>query len=412
MLTTAIVGAGPYGLSIAAHLRRNGIPFRIFGRPMDSWRSHMPKGMMLKSDGFASNLDSPGGEFTLKEYCAERGIPYSDTEIPVSLATFSSYGVAFQERMVPELEDRYVQRITRLPEGFSLLLDNGESLRARHVILAVGITHFEYVPESLRHLPAEFCSHSFAHHHLEPFKGRHITVIGGGASALGIAGLLRDVDCDSHLIARGSKVTFHNGPDGSVPSLWKRIRHPRSGLGPGLRSRFYSDAPMAFRYLPEKLRVKIVRTALGPSGGWTTRDKVIGRVPLFLGRTVERAEIKDGKVLLHMLGKDGSRSELVTEHVIAGTGFRVDLDRLQFLAPEIRAEIKSVQRTPILSSTFESSVAGLHFVGVAAANSFGPVMRFAFGARFAAERLTSMLKKSESRSRVSVPVAEPAALTK
>jgi Pyridine nucleotide-disulphide oxidoreductase len=412
MLTTAIVGAGPYGLSIAAHLRRNGIPFRIFGRPMDSWRSHMPKGMMLKSDGFASNLDGPGGEFTLKEYCAERGIPYSDTEIPVSLATFSSYGVAFQERMVPELEDRYVQRINRLPEGFSLLLDNGETLRARHVILAVGITHFEYVPENLRHLPAEFCSHSFAHHHLEPFKGRHITVIGGGASALGMAGLLRDVDCDSHLVARGSKVTFHSGPDGSVPSLWQSIRHPRSGLGPGLRSRFYADAPMAFRYLPEKLRVKIVRTALGPSGGWTTRDKVIGRVPLFLGRTIERAEIKDGKVLLHMLGKDGSRSELVTEHVIAGTGFRVDLDRLQFLAPEIRAEIKSVQRTPILSSTFESSVAGLHFVGVAAANSFGPVMRFAFGARFAAERLAALLKKSESRSRVSVPVAEPATLAK
>ncbi len=412
MLTTAIVGAGPYGLSIAAHLRRNGIPFRIFGRPMDNWRSHMPKGMMLKSDGFASNLDSPGGEFTLKEYCAERGIPYSDTEIPVSLATFSSYGVAFQERLVPELEDRYVQRISRLPEGFSLLLDNGESLRARHVILAVGITHFEYVPENLRHLPAEFCSHSFAHHHLEPFKGRHITVIGGGASALGIAGLLRDVDCDSHLVARVSKVKFHSGPDGSVPSLWERIRHPQSGLGPGLRSRFYADAPMAFRYLPEKIRIKIVRTALGPSGGWTTRDKVIGRVPLFLGSTVERAEIKDGKVLLHLLGKDGSRSELATEHVIAGTGFRVDLDRLQFLAPEIRSEIKSVQRTPILSSTFESSVAGLHFVGVAAANSFGPVMRFAFGARFAAERLTALLKKSESRSRVSVPVAEPAALTK
>lgn len=372
----------------------------------------MPKGMNLKSDGFASNLHAPGGEFPLKEYCAERGIPYSDTEFPPSLATFSSYGVAFQERMVPELEDRYVQHISRLPEGFSLLLDNGETLRARHVILAIGISHFEYVPENLRHLPAEFCSHSFAHHHMEPFKGRHITVIGGGASALGLAGLLRDADCDSHLVARDSKVTFHSGPDGSVPSLWERIRHPQSGLGPGIRSRFYSDAPNAFRYLPEKLRIKIVRTALGPSGGWTTRDKVMGRVPLFLGRSIESAEIKDGKVLLHMLGKDGSRSELMTEHVIAGTGFRVDLDRLQFLAPEIRAGIKSVQRTPILSSTFESSVAGLHFVGIAAANSFGPVMRFAFGARFAAERLTALLKKSESRSRVSVPVAEPATLTK
>jgi len=374
----------------------------------------MPKGMMLKSDGFASNLHSPGAEFTLKKYCVERGIPYSDTTIPVSLATFCSYGVAFQERMVPELEDRYVQHVSRVPGGFSLHLDNGETLRARHVILAIGISHFDYVPENLRHLPAEFCSHSFAHHHMEPFKGRHITVIGGGASALGLAGLLRDADCDSHLVARAAEVTFHSGPDPDekAPSLWQRIRHPRSGLGPGMRSRFYADAPNAFRYLPEKLRIEIVRTALGPSGGWTTREKVIGRVPLFLGRTIERAEIKDGQVLLHMLGQDGSRSELMTEHVIAGTGFRVDMDRLQFLAPEIRAGIKSVHRTPILSSTFESSVPGLHFVGIAAANSFGPVMRFAFGAGFAAERLTALLKKSESRSRVSVPVAEPATLAK
>jgi len=361
---------------------------------------------MLKSAGFASNLHAPGGEFTLKEYCADHGIPYTDTTIPVSLATFCSYGVAFQERMVPELEDRYVQHISRVPGGFSLLLDNGETVQARRVILAIGISHFEYIPKNLRHLPAEFCSHSFAHHHLEPFKGRHITVIGGGASALGLAGLLREVDCDSHLVARASDVTFHSGPDADdkAPSLWDRIRHPQSGLGPGLRNRFYSNAPMAFRHLPEKLRIEIVRNALGPSGGWTTRDKVIGRVPLFLGRTIERAEIKDGQVLLHMLGQDGSRSELMTDHVIAGTGYRVDLDRLQFLAPEIRAGIKSVQRTPILSSTFESSVPGLHFVGIAAANSFGPVMRFACGAMHPARRLARHLVGTLPRRLVTVPV--------
>ena len=67
MIETAIVGAGPYGLSIAAHFRSRGIPFRIFGRPMDSWLAHMPKGMMLKSDGFASNIYDPDGLIYLKE---------------------------------------------------------------------------------------------------------------------------------------------------------------------------------------------------------------------------------------------------------------------------------------------------------------------------------------------------------
>src|SRR5277367_2260768 len=101
MLDTVIVGAGPYGLSIAAHLRRSGVSFRIFGRPMDSWRDHMPKGMMLKSDGFASNLYAPNDEFTLQEFCAQLGISYHHTEIPVGLDTFSAYGVAFRERLVP-----------------------------------------------------------------------------------------------------------------------------------------------------------------------------------------------------------------------------------------------------------------------------------------------------------------------
>ena len=97
MLDTAIIGAGPYGLSVAAHFRRSGVQFRIFGRPMDSWRAHMPKGMMLKSDGFASNIYDPESAFTLGQFCAERGIEYADTGIPVSLETFTEYGLAFRD---------------------------------------------------------------------------------------------------------------------------------------------------------------------------------------------------------------------------------------------------------------------------------------------------------------------------
>ena len=108
MLDAAIVGAGPYGLSMAAHFRSRGIPFRIFGRPMDSWLAHMPKGMMLKSDGFASNIYDPDSKFTLKQFCAERRIDYADMGTPVQLNTFGDYGLAFRDRMVPELEDKLV----------------------------------------------------------------------------------------------------------------------------------------------------------------------------------------------------------------------------------------------------------------------------------------------------------------
>src|SRR5450755_1269954 len=124
MLNTAIIGAGPYGLSVAAHLRSRGIPFRIFGRPMDSWLNHMPKGMMLKSDGFASNIYDPAEEFTLEKFCAERKIKFADMGLPVTLETFVAYGQAFRERILPELEDKQVVSIDRAPEGFLLALDN------------------------------------------------------------------------------------------------------------------------------------------------------------------------------------------------------------------------------------------------------------------------------------------------
>jgi hypothetical protein len=403
MLEIVIVGAGPYGLSIAAHFRRSGIPFRIFGRLMDSWRAHMPKGMMLKSDGFASNIYDPGSEFTLRQFCEEQGIAYGDTENPVRIETFTAYGLAFKERMVPELEDKQVVNVDRVPGGFRLILDDGEMVSARRVVLAVGITHFAHVPSELAHLPQEYVSHSSMHHDLSSFKGRSVAIIGGGSSATDLAGLLHESGAEVKLVVRQQVLRFHSTPSGKPRSLWQRIRHPKSGLGPGLRSRFFSGAPVAFHYLPEKFRLAIVRTSLGPSGGWFSKDKVIGRIPLLLGFTVRRGEVEQGKVRLRLREFGGNEREIFADHVIAATGYKVDLERLTFLSAEIRAQIKAVDRTPILSSTFGSSVPDLYFVGIAAANSFGPVMRFAFGAGFAARRLTGTLLKSLAR----VPAASP-----
>jgi thioredoxin reductase len=406
MLEIAIIGAGPYGLSLGAHFRRQGIPFRIFGRPMDSWLAHMPKGMMLKSDGFASNIYDPNAEFTLSKFCTERGIKYADIGVPVKLDTFTAYGLAFRERMVPELEDRMVVSIDRAGDGFVLKFEDGEKLSVRRVVLAVGITHFEHVPANLAHLPAEFLSHSACHRDLEPFRGRRVVVIGGGSSALDMAGLLKDGGTDVELVARQTSLKYHSAPLSTSRSLWKRIRHPQSGLGPGMRSRFYSDAPLAFHYLPENIRLDIVRTSLGPSGGWFIREKVEGRVPQHLGFSPEKAEVQNGKMRLHIRSADGTEREISADHIIAATGYKVDMERLKFLSGELRSKIKTVNSTPLLSSTFESSVPGLYFVGVAAANSFGPVMRFAFGAGFAARRVTQAVAKSGVRSHATVPVSK------
>jgi thioredoxin reductase len=404
MLNTAIIGAGPYGLSIAAHFRSRGIPFRIFGRPMDSWRAHMPKGMLLKSDGFASNISDPDDQFTLEKFCAEEGIEYSDTGVPVQLDTFTRYGLAFKERMVPELEDKLVVSIERSAQGYLLQLDTGESINAKNVVLAVGITHFDYVPETLAQLPPEFLSHSSRHHDVEQFRGREVVVIGGGSSALDWAALLQEAGADVRLVARQDSLKFHGRLTGNKRSLWERIQRPQTGLGPGWRSSFYANAPAAFHRLPASLRLEIVKKTLGPSGGWFVKDRVMNHVPQLLGHTVQRAEVRGQKVCLQVRSQDGSERTIQADHIIAATGYRVNLDRLSFVSPEIRSKLTTLAGTPALSSTCESSVPGLYFVGIAAANSFGPVMRFAFGADFAARTVTRALTKSLSHKASLVPV--------
>jgi hypothetical protein len=407
MVDTAIVGAGPYGLSLAAHLRACGVSFRIFGRPMETWCDHMPEGMMLKSAGFASNLYDSEGAYSLQSFCAEKGLAYHDTEIPVRLSTFIDYGMEFRQRLVPNLEEKNVLSVSRRPQGFSLQLDSGEEVHARRVVLAVGITHFKYIPPVFAELGPEYVSHTYQHHDLRPFRGRSVAVIGAGASAIELAGLLREAGAQPYLVARRRELHFHKPPSiGKTRPLWERIRDPQSGLGPGFKSRFYANWPAVFRCLPKGLRRKMLQTALGPAAGWTSKKKVVGIVPLMLGQTPERAEVIEGTVRISLRGADGSQREVFADHVITGTGYKVDIEKLQFVSAEIRRDVTVLDSSPLLSGDFESSVPGLYFIGLAAANTFGPVLRFAFGAGFAARRVSVALLRSALRKTAATATAE------
>jgi len=149
MIDVAIIGAGPYGLSIAAHLKARGVDFRIFGPAMDTWQNHMPKGMRLKSEGFASSIYDPESLLTLGKYCQAKGLAYQDQGLPVPLDTFCSYGLEFQQRFVPNLENRMVASLRRESGGFKLSLDNGEVVAARRVVIAVGLSYFQQMPAHL-----------------------------------------------------------------------------------------------------------------------------------------------------------------------------------------------------------------------------------------------------------------------
>jgi thioredoxin reductase len=359
----AIVGAGPYGLSLATHLRTRGIEFRIFGSPLYRWREQMPDGMLLKSEGFASNLYDPAGQFTLENFCAVKGLPYADVGKPVARSVFAAYGIDFQQRLVPNLEDKAVATIDQARDAFTLRLVDGEMMTARRVVIATGMSYFQHVPTNLAHLPQELLTHSQDHRDLSQFRGQDVTVIGGGASALDVAAELREVGADVHVVARRPAIVFNPYAEKDRP-LWRRLRYPVSGIGFGLRSWIYTEAPIAFHHLPEVARQHIVRTYLGPAGGYYVRDKIVDRVPLALGSAVAHATTCRDGITLHILNKDGRAQTLTTNHVIAATGYRVDLQRLTFLSDATRAQIRSAGGSPILSTNFETSVPGLHFVGL------------------------------------------------
>lgn len=383
-----IIGAGPYGLSLAAHLAANGTPFRIFGRPMNAWRTQMPPGMYLKSDGFASDLYDPGRRFTFGQYCKDRRIEYADYGAPVPLAAFTEYGLAFQRRFVPTLSEASVVRVARSAGGFSVRTDAGESIHASRVVVATGVSHFSFTAEPLRSLPPELCSHSSTLNSLERFAGRSVLIVGGGASATDLAALLVAQGTTVELISRRS-IEFHRPP--APVTWWNRITEPNLGLGPNFRSALYTAFPGLFRRLPARVRRHIVRRHLGPAGAWFVRDRVVATVPMHEGCAVAAAIPVGGAVRLLCEDGGGRHFEWQADHVIAATGYQVAIDRLDFLDPALRTLIVTDGQSPALSGRFESSVPGLYFVGAAAAMSFGPVMRFALGAKWTSRRLARQL---------------------
>lgn len=387
----AIVGAGPYGLSLGAHLRMRGLEFRLFGTPMASWLQHMPAQMFLKSVGFASNLSEPTGRHTLRRFCIEHGLTYEDDVWPVPISTFADYGLWFQRRLLPDAEQDNVVALWERDGLFRLDLASGESLAARSVILAVGSTYFAYTPPPFDGLPPELVSHTSRHRDFSGFSGRDVTVIGAGQSALESAALLHEAGADVRVVVRRQVVVWNSEPPEGRRPMPMRVVRPTAGLGPGWKNLFYSSGAGLFHHLPHGPRTAVVGRALGPAGAWWLKERLLGKVPLLTGHLVRAAEPCGSGILLRVEQPDGRVGHIVTDHVVAGTGYRVDLAALRFLREPLVSTLCQNGPVPVLTRNFESAVPNLYLTGLAAANSFGPSMRFVFGADFAARRLVRRL---------------------
>ncbi|MEU0024820.1 NAD(P)-binding domain-containing protein [Streptomyces sp. NPDC006335] len=414
MYDLLVVGAGPYGLSIASHAAAAGLRLRVFGRPMASWRDHMPRGMFLKSEPWASNLSDPQGRWQLDRYCADQGVAARHGE-PIPVETFAEYGLWFARNTAPEVDERTVTRVTPRPGGFEAVTEDGQVVYARTVALAVGVMPFVEIPPALRGLPPSLVSHSSHHDDLSRFHGRDVTVVGGGQAALETAALLAEQGTRVRVLVRADRLDWNDVPPPWERPWWQSARAPHSGLGCGWRNWFYAERPGLFHRLPESTRTRVAATALGPAGAWWVRDRVEGAVEVLPGHEVAAARsVRDGAgvrlEVVHRSGGEGPGvlAPLETDHVIAATGFTATCDRLTLLSPDLRtALVTNSAGSPRVSAAFESSHAGLFLAGLITAPGFGPSMRFVHGATYTAGTLVRGVRRRLRAGGVGTAVPAP-----
>ena len=396
-VSVAIIGAGPYGLSLAAHLATRNIEYRIFGHPMRFWSRIAEAGgeRYLKSYCFGTNISAPTPGYTFADYNGPRGL---ETFEPCSMENFTAYGRWFQQSLVPRVEDVDVARLERQGDGFALTLADGSRCESDSVVIATGLSGFATLPPLLRSLPAAHVAHTSDISSFAAFRGRDVAVIGAGQSALEAAALLFEAGARPQLMVREDAILWQTRVS-RERSLWRQVRSPIAGLGTGPKAWTLTHFPGAMHSLPDAWRTSFTRSHLPAEGAWWLRNRVEDRFPVHLGATVVAAAEAGSRAALKLrLAKDGRERELLVDHVVAGTGFDIDVERLTFIEGKLRGAIARLERSPRLNASFQSSVAGLHFIGPTSAMSFGPLFRFVVGADYSAQVLSAYLAPRASQA--------------
>jgi cation diffusion facilitator CzcD-associated flavoprotein CzcO len=400
----AVIGAGPYGLAVAAHLKTAGIATRVFGEPMAFWRNNMPKGMKLRSPWHATHIADPGGDLSLDVYARDSGLP----RVPqLPLEDFIRYGHWFQSRIGHDLDGRKVRSIAAADPGFRLRLDDDDTVSAHRVIVATGLAHQHLIPEEFQGLPKERVSHTCEHPDLGVFRGRRVAVVGRGQSAAESAALLAEAGADVELIARGpinwlGAASAASRTRGGPTERLRELMTAPSAVGP-FPLNWLVELPGAVHRLPAAARARLnTRSLRAGAAGWLKpRFEAIPVKPQTIHGV---AALRNGIVL--RLEDGHSRYD----RVLLATGYRIDIEKLGLLDDDLLRRVKRLNGAPILRGGLESSVPGLHFVGSPAVASFGPLMRFIAGSGYAARAVTKVAVLDRARLAAAATHPAPSAL--
>ena len=248
-----IIGAGPFGLSLAAYAGQHGIDYSLVGRPMEFWQRNMPRGMYLRS-ACDWHLD-PGGVSTIERFLETLGQTRASVE-PLSLPFYLEYTRWFQEQQRIAALPMYVARLDQIDGGeyrYQATLDDGRALRARHVAIAVGFKYFKHLPADLVGLlPAGRFSHTCDLVELDALAGKRCLILGGRQSAFEWAALLREAGAATVHVA-------HRHPSPAFAAAdWSWVNPIVDGI---------AQDPGWFRRLPEPEQPERPLAFRGCSGG-------------------------------------------------------------------------------------------------------------------------------------------------
>ena len=372
-----IIGAGPYGLSVAAYLKARGIPTLVFGKPMELWHN-MPRGLYLKSIWSASSLPDPAGKYTLDHYMANKNITRRE---PIPLSLFLNYSYWYQQHTVPDVDPTYVQLLATDGKRFHLELTDGRTVKANQVVVAAGISSFTYIPDFARNLPNTVASHTSAHSDLARFNGHNVVVVGHGQSALEYAALLHEAGANVELIARGS-VRWHSKILYDYTGPARHIFYPPGDVGPpGIN--WLVAFPILYSHLPDKIKHPVHKRAVRPGGAKWLRPRVEGHVSLTEHMQIVKATALEEGVCIEL--SDGTLR--VVDYLFLGTGYQPNIHQLTFIDTTLRQQLQEQDGYPVLNGHFESSVPHLYFAGALAGHTFGPTCRFISGAKAVAQQI-------------------------
>jgi FAD-dependent urate hydroxylase len=385
-LDIAVIGAGPYGLSVAAHLAGQNV--RTFGEPMETWRTRMPPYMFLRSDWQETSLAAPGNLGSIDRWARVSG---EEREEPIPLQKFLRYAEWFRSTFAPDGDPSDVAALERDGHGYRLITVAGDELSARRVVVAVGAVPFAYAPPPLAESVGDRVDFATSLQNYERYRHRRVVVVGGGQGGLESASLAVQAGAEVELIVRSGLRWFADRephkPRGRLGQRLYRLAYPVVGYGPPPLNRLALH-PDAFAALPRGARRRLAARILRAGGSPWLREEVERAVDVTEGVAVEGIE-QDGAVRLRL--SDGTVRE--ADAVILAAGFRFSLDRLSFLSTGIRRRIALDQGRPVLDRWFRSTEEGLLFVGFAAEHRFGPVARFIPGTRFTANRVRESLER-------------------